>query len=386
MKNFLVSLFIKTKGKDQQGIRYVYGRMAGIVGVIVNVLICVMELVVGLLIGSIAMVSDAVHTVADAGGSLLTLISFKLSDAKPDAEHPYGHGRMEYLLSIGFSLILFVVAVQLGIESVHRIFNPEPVAFSFVSLAVMLGAMGLKFWLSSFLQAIGKDIDSPILVASGKESLSDVMDTASIAIGLVVGEYLDVNIDGYLGLFVAALIGWAGIRILLEGANRIMGYEPSKARVNEIKTFVKNYPGVLGVHDLLIHDYGPGHEYASIHVEVDANMSTMDSHNLLDSIERGMYRKLNIHLTTHMDPLVLDKVTQEWADRLNQIAKAFDEKAEVHDVRISERSDTDKQLDFMMTVPFCNQTTEADVRKVMVACIRAINPNMNVHMRYMKTN
>ena len=276
--------------------------------------------------------------------------------------------------------------MQLGIESVHRIFNPEPVAFSFVSLAVMLGAMGLKFWLSSFLQAIGKDIDSPILVANGKESLSDVMDTAVIAIGLVVGEYLDVHIDGYLGLFVAALIGWAGIHILLEGANRIMGYEPSKARVNEIKTFVKNYPGVLGVHDLLIHDYGPGHEYASIHVEVDANMSTMDSHNLLDSIERGMYRKLNIHLTTHMDPLVLDKVTQEWADRLNQIAKAFDEKAEVHDVRISERSDTDKQLDFMMTVPFCNQTTEADVRKVMVACIRAINPNMNVHMRYMKTN
>ena len=200
MKNFLVSLFIKTKGKDQQGIRYVYGRMSGIVGVIVNVLICVMELVVGLLIGSIAMVSDAVHNVADAGGSLLTLISFKLSDAKPDAEHPYGHGRMEYLLSIGFSLILFVVAVQLGIESVHRIFNPEPVVFSFVSLTVMLGAMGLKFWLSSFLQAIGKDIDSPILVANGKESLSDVMVTASIAIGLVVGEYLDVHIDGYLGV------------------------------------------------------------------------------------------------------------------------------------------------------------------------------------------
>lgn len=380
MKALLVKLFVGSQALSAEDMRYRYGRMCGIVGVIINATICIFELVVGILVGSIAMVSDAVHNITDAGGALLTLLSFKLSSAKADESHPYGHGRMEYLLSIGFALVLFVVAIQLGLESYDRIVNPTPVVFSWTAVAVMIVAMLLKLWLSFFLKGIGRQIDSPILEANGKESLADVGATGAILVGLLIGMIVDIHVDGYLGIIVSLLIFSAGYHILMEATNRILGDEPSPKRVLEIKTFVKNYPGVLGVHHLLIHDYGPGQQYASIHVEVDANMGVMESHTLLDRIEHDIKDKLGIHLTTHLDPLELDETTKDWGKRLNSIVKGCCEKGEVHDIRLFHEADKDV-LSFVVIMPFSGPS-EAEVQRLVYGCIAAIDPHITPHMHY----
>ena len=383
MKRLLIRMLVGT-GESQQ-LRYAYGRMAGIAGILVNVVICILEFSVGWTIESIAMMSDAVHTLADAGGALLTLISFKLSGMKADAEHPHGHGRMEYLFSIGFSLVLFAVSIQLGAEAFERIRNPIHVTFSYAALGIMVSAMLMKLWLSRFLTSLGKEIDSPILEANGKESLADVGSTFAIAVGLIVGEISGLYIDGYLGAVVAVLIAWAGFQILSEGINRAIGYEPPKERIKEIKEFVASYPEVLGVHDLRIHDYGPGHEYASIHVEVDAGMGSMKSHELLDRIEKEIKKALGIDLTTHMDPIEQSERIQSWKERLMTIARAYHDKAEVHDVRMQE-DDDHGVLEFLVVVPFENAPDGVEVRKVMTACVHAIRPDIEVRMRYSKAN
>ncbi len=385
MKDLLISLFIGKKEQDSKETRYVYGRMCGIVGIVVNVVVSILEMLIGFMIGSIAMISDAFHDLGDAGGSVLTLLSFKLSKAEADSEHPFGHGRMEYLLSLGFSLILFIVAVQLGIESVKRIIHPEAIVFSYEALAVMIGATLSKFWLSRFLTSIGLDINSSILVANGRETMSDVYATGAITLGLVLGQFFNIHVDGYLGAFVTVLIAMAGFRILREATTAILGSEPSSLRVNQIKTFIKNYHGVLGVHDLLVHDYGPGNEFASIHIEVDANMGLIESHELLDRIERDIREKLQIRLTTHMDPLVQDQATRDWFIRLEKVVKAYTPKGEIHDVRLLEEG-PHSTLEFLVTVPFDKKIIEEDVVSVLTACVHAISPDIQVRIHCEKTN
>ena len=315
-------------------VRTQYGNVASITGVIVNLLVCLGELIVGWLIGSIAMISDGIHNVADAGGSAISFLSFRLAAKKPDQEHPYGHGRMEYLFSIGFSIILFVLAIQLMIEAVNRIMHPEIVDVSAVAIIVMLVAMGLKIWLSSFLKYMGNRIDSPILRANALECLSDVWATAGITIGLLAGSFLEYPIDGYLGAIVALMIGRAGYHVFKESTSRLLGNEPTPERVREIADFVQSFDGVLGVHDLMIHDYGPGHEFASIHVEVDANQDIIKSHNMIDHIERKALEELHLKLTIHMDKYYIEdlkvpKYTKNKFNSLNKVLNDFRGKKEM---------------------------------------------------------
>lgn len=378
MERFLIHTFIKdhTNVEDQE-VRYNYGRLSGIVGVIVNLLICIGELIVGLLIGSIAMISDAVHNVADAGGSLISLLSFKFSNIRPDEGHPYGHGRAEYLFSIVFSIILFVVAIQLLQESINRILHPTPVEFSIVAFIVMIVAMVLKVWLSAFLKSIGNKINSPILIANGTESLSDVAATGSIAIGLLVGYLFDVSVDGYLGVLVACLIGFAGFRVLKEATNCILGNEPSKERVDAIIKFITSYDGVLGTHGLMIHDYGPGKEFASIHVELNAAMDMIDAHTLVDRIERDIRNEMGIVLTTHMDPLNRDKETIRWFNKIHNIVKAYNQDFDIHDLRIIEQNDG-KVISFDLMLTFKEWKHKEQIIQFFVTCIHTINSDYKV--------
>ena len=349
MTEVLIRLFVKNKDEVKDtNVRQQYGIMASITGIVVNVLVCLGELIIGFLIGSIAMISDAIHNVADAGGSLVSFLSFKLSGRKADAEHPYGHGRMEYLLSIGFSILLFVVAAQLGIEAVEHIMNPEVVEFSISALAVMLGAMALKIWLSFFLRSIGNRIDSPILRANGKEALSDVWATAAIAIGLLLGGIFQLSVDGYLGLIVALIIAKAGFEVLKEATDRLLGFEPTAERVQEIINFVESKAGILGTHDLMIHDYGPGHEYASIHVEVDAKQDAMTIHNMIDRVERQALKELQLKLTIHMDPIVVNEQTLALQQRLVAVIQAYDDSFSLYDIRIDMEH---RKISFDVQVP-----------------------------------
>ena len=376
MTEVLIRLFVKNKDEVKDtNVRQQYGIMASITGIMVNVLVCLGELVIGFLIGSIAMISDAIHNVADAGGSLVSFLSFKLSGRKADAEHPYGHGRMEYLLSIGFSILLFVVAAQLGIEAVEHIMNPEVVEFSMSALAVMLGAMALKIWLSFFLRSIGNRIDSPILRANGKEALSDVWATAAIAIGLLLGGIFQLSVDGYLGLIVALIIAKAGFEVLKEATDRLLGFEPTAERVQEIISFVESKPGILGTHDLMIHDYGPGHEYASIHVEVDAKQDAMTIHTMVDRVERQALKELQLKLTIHMDPIVVNEQTVALQQRLVSVIQAYDDSFSLYDIRIDVEN---RKIAFDVQVPHSAKYTKAELSQKLRQLVEAVLPTFVV--------
>lgn len=376
MTEVLIRLFVKNKDEVKDtNVRQQYGIMASITGIMVNVLVCLGELVIGFLIGSIAMISDAIHNVADAGGSLVSFLSFKLSGRKADAEHPYGHGRMEYLLSIGFSILLFVVATQLGIEAVEHIMNPEVVEFSMSALAVMLGAMALKIWLSFFLRSIGNRIDSPILRANGKEALSDVWATAAIAIGLLLGGIFQLSVDGYLGLIVALIIAKAGFEVLKEATDRLLGFEPTAERVQEIINFVESKAGILGTHDLMIHDYGPGHEYASIHVEVDAKQDAMTIHNMIDRVERQALKELQLKLTIHMDPIVVNEQTVALQQRLVSVIQAYDDSFSLYDIRIDVEN---KKIGFDVQVPHSVKYTKEELSQKLSQLVEAVLPTFVV--------
>lgn len=376
MTEVLIRLFVKNKDEVKDtNVRQQYGIMASITGIVVNVLVCLGELIIGFLIGSIAMISDAIHNVADAGGSLVSFLSFKLSGRKADAEHPYGHGRMEYLLSIGFSILLFVVAAQLGIEAVEHIMNPEVIEFSISALAVMLGAMALKIWLSFFLRSIGNRIDSPILRANGKEALSDVWATAAIAIGLLLGGIFQLSVDGYLGLIVALIIAKAGFEVLKEATDRLLGFEPTAERVQEIINFVESKAGILGTHDLMIHDYGPGHEYASIHVEVDAKQDAMTIHNMIDRVERQALKELQLKLTIHMDPIVVNEQTLALQQRLVAVIQAYDDSFSLYDIRIDMEH---RKISFDVQVPHDVKYTKEELSQKLSQLVETVLPTFVV--------
>ena len=376
MTEVLIRLFVNNKDEVKDtSVRQQYGIMASVTGIVVNVLVCLGELIIGFLIGSIAMISDAIHNVADAGGSLVSFLSFKLSGRKADAEHPYGHGRIEYLLSIGFSILLFVVAAQLGIEAVDHIMNPEVVEFSMSALAVMLGAMVLKIWLSFFLRSIGNRIDSPILRANGKEALSDVWATAAIAIGLLLGGIFQLSVDGYLGLIVAIIIAKAGFEVLKEATDRLLGFEPSAERVQEIIEFVESKSGILGTHDLMIHDYGPGHEYASIHVEVDAKQDAMTIHNMIDRVERQALKELQLKLTIHMDPIVVNEQTLALQQRLIAVIQAYDDSFSLYDIRIDVEN---RKIGFDVQVPHDVKYTKEELSQKLRQLVEAVLPTYEV--------
>lgn len=375
MTSILIRRFVKDhENIKDENVRNSYGRMASIVGVIVNVCVCLGELLVGLWVGSIAMVSDAIHNVADAGGSIVSFISFKVSAMQADEEHPYGHGRMEYILSIGFSFLLFVIAYKLLEESIHRILEPEVVEVSFMAILVMFGAMSMKIWLSRFLQNMGARIDSPILRANGLEALADVWATGSIIVGLLVGKYFQIGIDGYLGVFISLLVARSGWHVLRDATDRILGREPSPERIQEILDFVKSREGIISAHDLMIHDYGPGREYASLHVVVDASQDVMDMHDVIESMERDALRQLRLHMTAHMDPIVYNEQTKALYKRIESVVKAYNPDYGIYDVRLKEEEGQPRCVSFDLTVPLDDKSNEEDIRLSIEHLLKVVFP------------
>ena len=257
-------------------------------------------------------------------------------------------------------------------EAIDRIMNPQMVEFSLWAFIVMLCAMGLKIWLYTFFKNIGIRINSPILQANGLECLSDVWATLGITVGLVVGGLLDFPIDGYLGAIVSLMIGRAGYHVLSDAINRLLGNEPNPEMVNDIANFVKSYPGVLGIHDLMIHDYGPGHVFASIHVEVDAKEDVIKSHNLIDRIERDAQKQLYIQLTIHMDPLLFTKESMELYDKIHAVVKAYDNRLSLHDLR-AVQSDDKTHIIFDLVVPNDDCKRMDEIAKAITNILQAMD-------------
>lgn len=369
------NLIFKTFVKDWQDVknpkvRDSYGKLAGIVGILSNTLLCVMKILVGLISGSIAIVADAINNLADASSSLITLIGFKLASLPEDKEHPYGHARIEYLAGLLVSVIIIVVGFELGKSSVEKIIYPTPTEFNATVVIVLILAIGIKIWQAIFNICAGKRINSMTLIATGADSRNDVISTSVVLLSLIVSHIFEIQIDGYMGVLVALFIMWSGIGLVRETVSPLLGEAPDSEMVADIEAIANSYDGTLGIHDLVVHNYGPGKVFASLHVEVDAAVDVMLSHDMIDNIEHEVAEKLSIACTAHMDPIDLSDPNREPLKQLlmEKVAE-LDGVQNFHDLRIVPGpTHTNVVFDVAVT-PECKLTNEK-IGEMLAAAVK----------------
>ena len=365
LSNVLIKFFIRDSNNlKSEKVRTSYGLMAGIVGIIVNLLLFVMKLVLGLLTKSIAVTADAFNNFTDSASSLVTIIGFKLSNAPADEEHPFGHGRFEYISALIVAFMVMFVGLQFVKSSFDRILNPSQVIFETIPFILMLVSIVTKIWISRFNNLIGKKINSSALKASSFDALGDVITSSVVAFSLVLSLWTDFPIDGYIGIAVALLILYNGFKLVKETLNPLLGEAPDAELVKEIKEGVLSYQYISGVHDLIIHNYGPGRCIASIHAEVPANISIVKIHDVIDDAERELSEKLNIVLVIHMDPISVDNEDiNDTRKQIEEILFEFSNVKSMHDFRIVGEGDH-KNIIFDIVVVTSGKMSHMDETKL----------------------
>ena len=312
MGNFLFKWFIKNyENTRDPKVRDDYGKLAGIVGIISNTILCTMKILIGLISGSISIVADGINNLADGASSIITLLGFKLASLPEDEEHPYGHARIEYIAGMAVSVMILIVGFELGKSSLEKIITPEPLEFSWTVVMVLLIAIAIKVWQAIFNISTGKKINSLALIATGTDSRNDVISTVVVLLGILIGHFFNVMVDGYFGLAVAVFILWSGVSLIKETISPLLGEAPDEELVSQIEAMAMAYDGAIGIHDLIVHNYGPGKVFASMHIEVDSSVDVMESHDLIDTIEKNLSESLNILLTVHMDPVDINNPYRE---------------------------------------------------------------------------
>ncbi|MBE6605699.1 MAG: cation transporter [Ruminococcaceae bacterium] len=314
-----LSLFVNNLNDKSPKAKQSAGKAAGIIGILSNVILFIIKLIVGIACSSIAITADAINNISDAGSAVISLIGFKLSEKPADDEHPYGHARIEYLAGFIVSLIITVLGVQFFKDSIIAITDKARSAYSLAAIIILVISIIIKLWQASFYKAVGKHIGSSSLIATSADSRNDVISTSAVLVGAIISKFFDISLDGYLGVIIAVFIVYSGIRLIIETADPILGSAPDDELVCEISEKILSYEGILGIHDLIIHNYGEGRRFASVHCEVDANEDILKSHDIIDNIEFDFLRNKGIQLVIHMDPVVTDD------ERVNSLKKAVSE-------------------------------------------------------------
>lgn len=321
--------------KTQAERRTRVGKTASIVGVFVNILLAIGKITVGVLFGLISVTADGLNNLTDCGSSLISALSFKLSSKPADKEHPYGHERIEYICSLAIAFIIMLVAFETGKESVAAIFSSTSQDFSYAAIATLAVSIAMKCALFFYYRATAKKINSNILRATAADGLSDCVSTSVVLLACVIGRFFSVDIDGYVGVLVALFIAWSGVNVLRDTFSKLIGQAPTEEMLSDIKKKILAREGVLGVHDLSVYSYGPNKYFASAHVEVDARVDVLVSHELLDEIEREFAQNTNVILTAHLDPIVTDDAcVNALRKETEKIVKEFDESFSIHDFRM----------------------------------------------------
>ena len=335
MKQFLIKHFVQNPDDTKNPkTREAYGALAGMTGIISNIVLCVFKIGAGLIFSSIAILADGINNLADAAGSLITLVGFKLAARKPDKDHPYGHGRTEYLAGLIVSVMVLAIGVSLMKTSIEKTIAPEPLEFSILTIVVLVVAIAIKVWQTAFNVGIGKIIESASLMATATDSRNDVISTAAVLVSVIIGKFAGVNLDGPVGIIVAAFIIYSGIGLVRETIAPIMGQAPDPALVKSISDIVMADDFAIGIHDMIVHDYGPGRLFASLHVEVDGDKNIFEIHDRIDNLEYKVYRDLGVMLTIHMDPIDMnDPVVFRAKEYLEEIVKDVPGVFNFHDVR-----------------------------------------------------
>ncbi|GAA0083610.1 cation diffusion facilitator family transporter [Clostridium sp. MB05] len=364
--NFLVKSFIKNnEDTKNQKVRNAYGTLGGIIGVIINVILFLIKFSVGMLVGSIAVSADAFNNLSDAASSIITIVGFKMASKPADAEHPFGHGRIEYLSALLVAFMVMLVGLQFIKSSIERILNPQAITFEIVPFILLLVSIGFKIWLSSFNKFIGNKINSSALKASAADAMGDVFTSSTVVISFLIAKFTTLPIDGYIGVFVALAILYAGFQIVKETLNPLLGEAPDPELVNEICEKVLSYPNISGVHDLIVHNYGPGRIIASLHAEIPSDIDIMEIHNVIDKAEREISKDLNLHLVIHMDPIcvITDEIKETW-DFVEKVLRKYPEIKSMHDFRIVGEGEI-KNLIFDIVLSSADSGNKKDQEKML---------------------
>ena len=375
MTDFLVKRFIKNSTDvNDPAVRTAYGNLAGAVGIFCNVLLCAGKFLAGFLSGSLAISADAVNNLSDASSSVIALLGFRIAAKPADDEHPYGHGRTEYLAGLAVSVMILLIGLELVKTSVGKIMAPEPIQAGLVPLAVLVVSILVKLWMAAFNRQVGKQIGSSVLEATAADSRNDVIATSAVLVATLAQMIFGWQLDGWIGLAVAAFILYSGWGLVKEAIAPLLGQAPDPEIVRHILEVTRSYPGVLGIHDLIVHDYGPGRQFASLHVEMAASQDVLASHDVIDQIERRFLEQEGLHVIIHYDPIVTDNnEVGEAREYLAKQVKRLDPRLTIHDLRMVP-GETHTNLIFDLVVPHGFEMPECRLKSEVQAMAQSKNP------------
>lgn len=361
--NLIQMLIPDSENIRDSKVREAYGTLGSVAGIVTNILLAVLKYVAGIISGSISVTADAINNLSDAGASIISLVGVKLSAKPADKGHPYGHGRVEYISALAVAFLVLLMGIELFKSSVDKIINPVPVKFSVISLCILVFSILAKLWLGFFNKKLGKKINSAPMMAVMKDCFSDCLATGVAAIAIIVSAFSNINIDGYLGIVVAGFIFMAGFNILKDTMADLLGKPAEKEFVDEVTNKILSYDKIVGVHDMIIHDYGPGRKFASAHAEVPSNENIMEIHDIIDLIERDIFNELGMIISIHMDPIVVD---DEKINTLRQMTSdlvaEMSEEMSIHDFRVVD-GPTHTNLIFDLIVPHKYKLSNEEVCK-----------------------
>ena len=335
MTEWLIRHFVKGyEYQDDPKVRTAYGQFAGIVGIICNIMLCGAKGFIGFLAGSVSIIADALNNLSDAASNVISLLGFKLASKPADPEHPYGHGRYEYLSGLAVAVIIVVIGVELIQSSVDKVLNPTPTEFNLVVAIILILSILVKLWMAVFNRTVGKRISSTTLEATAVDSRNDVIATGVVLICAIISSQTGIDLDGWVGIAVGVFIVYSGIQLMRETISPLLGKAAEPEVVAHIQKKIMSYPGVLGTHDLMVHDYGPGRQFASAHVEMAAEADPMESHDLIDNIEQDFKNDEGLIVTLHYDPIVTDDPeVKNLRNQINELVKSIDPQLSIHDLR-----------------------------------------------------
>ncbi len=362
MSELLLRLFVPKGSPDDPVVRTRCGLLSGITGIILNIILVAGKLTVGIIAGSVAIIADAINNFSDAASSVITLAGFKLAGQKPDKEHPFGHGRIEYVAGLIVSVLIIFMGFELAWSSIEKIITPEAAEFSYAAMGVLIAAILVKFWLFYFNRKKAKRINSPSIAATASDSISDVIATGVVLAALIAGQYTTFPIDGVAGVIVAIFIFKAGWGAVKTTQAPLLGRPMSKELADAIDKLALEHENILGIHDLIYHDYGPGRAIVSFHAEVPADGNLIETHEMIDHVEREIREKFGIEAVIHMDPIVVDGDTEEMRTLVENVVKSIHPDASIHDLRIAEW-DKIHNVYFDVIVPYGLDISDEEIEK-----------------------
>lgn len=375
MTELIKRIFVKDyENTESPIVRARYGAVAGAVGIVTNLLLAAAKMTIGLLFGAISVVADGINNLTDSLSSIITLVGFRMSAVQADEEHPYGHGRMEYIAAMLIAMLMAVVGFSLAQESFPKIFEPEYLTITPILIITLVLSVGVKLWQGLFYRKMGKAIGSDTLRANFRDSINDVVSTAAVLLSILITPLIGYNTDGVMGVAVALFIMYSGIMLMKDTINLLLGEGADSELAQKIGDAVMEYDGIIGVHDLEVHNYGPGRIFASVHAEVPAEVDVLVSHDIIDNVERELRERLGLHLTIHLDPVVTnDPLLDTLRLELKEIVGAF-ERVSFHDLRIVQGT-THTNVLFDLVVPFGYEISDKELCRRVEAEIRTHHPD-----------